>query len=439
MRISRIAIAALALPLVAGCKDFVSNQTIGPQAQPFVPSGGAMFANYVALGTSISAGVQSAGLNDSTQKRAFPALLATAMGLTPGTNWFYPSFTMPGCPPPYTNPLLGDTGRVHPAGFPVSTGASCYLRSPSSVKPELNNLGVPSIRVAQVLNILDLTYPSTDTLQAAQLITGSRNPIDLLLAQKPTFVTLEIGANDALHAATSGNAAVLTPIATFQAQWTAMADTIALTGAKVAVANVPNVTVIPHFSAGVILFCLHFGGPACPAAAGLPPATLPYSLPTFTVNANCAPSAAGGVGDSMLVAFPATATITGTLAAGGAAALDCSSATGATYNAGAGNKVAGAVLTKSTVKAIATEVVQIDSFIHLQAIARNWAYVDLNGLLAANAALIPKFPNFSTPANLFGPLVSLDGIHPSNAGHKAIADAFVAAINAKFGTTLTPP
>ena len=106
---------------------------------------------------------------------------------------------------------------------------------------------------------------------------------------------------------------------------------------------------------------------------------------------------------------------------------------------GAGFVVAGAVLTKPTVIAIATEVVQVDSFIHLQAIARGWAYVDLNGLLAANAALIPKFPNLSTPANLFGALFSLDGIHPSAAGHKAIADAFVAAINAKYSTTLTPP
>ncbi len=84
-------------------------------------------------------------------------------------------------------------------------------------------------------------------------------------------------------------------------------------------------------------------------------------------------------------------------------------------------------------------MVQIDSFIHLQAIARNWAYVDFNGLLAANSALIPKFPNFTTPATLFGALFSLDGVHPTAAGHKAIADAFVAAINAKYGSTLTAP
>ena len=338
---------------------------------------------------------------------------------------------MPGCPPPYTNILTG--ARVTPAGYPASTGTSCYLRNPAHMGPFSGDLGVPSIRVAQVLNILDLTYPATDTLKAAMLITASRSPVNVMLAERPTFVTFELGANDVLGAATKGDASLLTPLATFEAKWNAIADSVGLTGANVAVANVPNVTVIPHFSAGVVFFCLKTGAPGCPV-----PATVPYSLATFTVDPSCAPTVAGGVGDQMLVTFPATGAITGTLAAGGAASLNC--ATGvATVNQGAGNVPAGAVLTPAATLAIGTEVAQIDSFIHLQAISRSWAYVDLNGLLAANAAAIPKFPNFATPATLFGAIFSLDGIHPNAAGHKAIADAFVAAINAKYSTSLVAP
>jgi len=430
MRISRLAIAALALPLLAGCSSLVDNQTMGPHG---TPSGGAMFANYVALGTSISAGVQSGGIDDSTQKQAFPYLLATQMGLTPGVNWFYPSFPFPGCTPPYSNPLTST--------YVGGTASTCTLINPSYVRPYQNNLGVPSIRLAQVLNIDDLSYPPTDTLKAALFVTGGRNPIDLVKTAQPTFVTFELGANDVLGAATHGSAALLTPVATFEAQWSAIADTVQATGAKVAVANVPNVTVIPHFSAGVIFWCLHNGGAYCPAAAGIPAATLPYSSPLFTVDSSCIASAlypAKGVGDLTLVTFKATATITGALAQSGPATLNC--AAGTATAAGVSTAASGGfVLTPATVAAIATEVVQIDSFIHLQAIARNWAYVDFNGLLAANSALIPKFPNFSTPATLFGVLFSLDGIHPTAAGHKAIADAFVAAINAKYGSTLTAP
>ena len=41
----------------------------------------AFMARYVALGNSITAGYQSGGINDSTQRRAYPALIARAFGL----------------------------------------------------------------------------------------------------------------------------------------------------------------------------------------------------------------------------------------------------------------------------------------------------------------------------------------------------------------------
>ncbi len=436
MRYSRLAIAALVLPLLAaGCKDLVTNETMGPQAAPFVPSGGAMFTNYMALGTSISAGVQSGGINDSTQQRAFPVLLATAMGFTPGTNWFYPSFPKPGCTPPFLNPL------TTPITYVGGTATTCTLMNPAYVRPVQNNLGVPSIRLAQVLKITDLTYPATDTLAAALFITGGRNPIDLVKTYRPGFVTLELGADDVLHAATYNNAAYVTPVSTFMTQFSAIADTVQATGAKVAVANIPNVTLIPHFSAGVIFYCLHNGFAACGNPTG--PAVAPYSSPNFSVDASCLPGALGGVGDTTLVAFKTTATITGALSAGGGATLNCSAGT-ATYIDGTGPHPAGPVLVPATVVAIAGATVQVDSFIHLQAIARGWAYVDLNGAFAALVAggQIPRFPNFQAgnpPTVNFGTYFSLDGIHPSSAGHKAIADAFVAAINAKYGTNLVAP
>jgi lysophospholipase L1-like esterase len=428
MRLSRIALAALALPLAAACSGLVDDQTIGPLGPA---PGGTNFSTYIALGTSISAGVQSGGISDSTQRQAFPYLLASAMGLSPNTNWFYPGFTAPGCPPPYTNPLTGAR---------VGGGAAddCNLISPLSVPTRqsfFNNLGVPSIRAAQVLDITNLAYPATDTLLAAQFVTGSRNPIDILTAAHPTFVTLEIGANDVLGAATHGDTTLLTPVATFESEFTTIADDIDQTGAKVAVANIPNVTVIPHFSAGVAFFCLHTGAAGCPV-----PATAPYSLASFTVDASCAPSAAGGVGDLMLVGFTATATITGTLAGGGAASLNCGTAT-ATVTDLTGTHATGPVLSAATVAKIATNVLTLDAFIQQEATTRGWAYVDLNGALetAVAGGQIPPFPDLTLATPLFGPLFSLDGIHPSAAGHTIIADAFVAAINATYGTTLTPP
>src|SRR6185437_16097867 len=53
-----------------------------------------LFASYVSLGNSITAGFQSGGINDSTQHQAYPVLLAAQMN-TPFT---IPSLLDPGCP-----------------------------------------------------------------------------------------------------------------------------------------------------------------------------------------------------------------------------------------------------------------------------------------------------------------------------------------------------
>ena len=423
MRISRIGIAALAL-LGTGCLD---NQTIGPLAPP---PGGTSFYRYIAIGTSISAGVQSGGISDSTQRRAFPYLLAVAMGLKPNTNWYYPGFTAPGCPAPYTNSLTG--ARV---GNGSATG--CNLISPLSVpaaQPYFNNLGVPSMRVGQALNISSLLVPITDTLKAAEFITGGRSPVDILAEAMPSFVTVELGANDALHAATSGDTTQLTPLAVFQRQYDSLATAIAATGAKVALANVPNVDDIPFLTKGVVFFCLKTG--ACPGV----PATAPFNLATFTVDLSCAPSSSGGVGDEMAIGLPATATIAGTLTAGGAASLNCGTGV-ATTTTLAGTNPTGPVVTVAAMATIAQRVTDFNTKISAVATAHSWALVNLDSALAVLVAVdsVPPIPNLAAPTKLFGTFFSLDGFHPSNTAHKLIADLFVGAINSKYGTALTPP
>jgi lysophospholipase L1-like esterase len=415
MTFRRLAIAVLAVPFLAGC---VSNETLGTRP---TPAGGALFTSYVALGTSIAAGIQSGGINDSTQKQAYPYLLAVAMGLTPGQDWRYPKLSMPGCPPPYDSILGQHRIAVVPGG--------CALRDPATASPYENNLGIPSIRVAQLLNITRLDFKPTDTLGLAQFIVGSVNPIDMMAAAHPTFVTLEIGANDVLGAATRGTTALLTPIDTFELYFGRVADKIDATGAKVAVANVPNVTRIPQFTKASTLFCLKTG------ACGIP-ATAPFSSASFLVAANCAPGAAGGVGDTYLLNLTMTANIAGALGAGGAAKLDCANDT-ALVNLGSGfvTPPGAATINPTEFATIGTLVTAMNAYISAQATARGWALVDLDGVLAANAASVPPIPNLSGPAiNLMGTLFSEDGVHPKLAGHQLIANAFRAAINAKFGT-----
>src|SRR5512143_4305021 len=126
---------ALALPLAAGC---ASDESLKPSPPPPVPTGGAMFQTYVSMGNSITAGFQSAGINDSTQKRSYAVLLAAAMG----TQFQYPSLLGRGCPPPFAN-------NVTQARVGGGTSTTCDLKAASA--SQANNLAVPGARAEELL------------------------------------------------------------------------------------------------------------------------------------------------------------------------------------------------------------------------------------------------------------------------------------------------
>jgi hypothetical protein len=58
------------VPLVAGCR---SDESL---AAPDLGNNGGLLTRYVAMGNSITAGFQSAGINDSTQRRSYAAVFA---------------------------------------------------------------------------------------------------------------------------------------------------------------------------------------------------------------------------------------------------------------------------------------------------------------------------------------------------------------------------
>src|SRR4051812_49494047 len=116
-----VAVATLLLALAA-C------ETKTDILEPSLSGGNEMFRSYVAIGNSISAGYQSGGINDSTQRQSFAKLLADQMG----TQYHYAALAMPGCPSPVAN--FQTQARVLtglPAG--ATTPPPCALRIGTSV------------------------------------------------------------------------------------------------------------------------------------------------------------------------------------------------------------------------------------------------------------------------------------------------------------------
>jgi len=415
MTIRRLSLAAGLVLAAVGCSN---DDLITPPVPQY--KGGPMFQRYVAMGNSITAGFQSGGINDSTQQQSYVALVAGKMG----SPFYYPSLTKPGCPPPIDT-VFTATGAPHRLGG--GTAATCVFRAPT-IPPFLTNVAVPG---AEALDLLQ-NGPGAGTNSNALtlLMLGGRTQIQAMMAAHPTFVSVWAGNNDVLGAATSsanaGDSTLITPVATLQATYSEIVDSVGASGASAILIGVANVTAIPFFSSGATYFALKNKG--VPGADTFPTA--------FTVSSNCAPIASGipgARGDSVLVPFPY----------GGALLAAASPPNNQPRNLDCADTVA-AVVVPAELRKLVTTVAAYNAFFASQATAKNWAYLDPNPTLDS-LRLIPTqvapFPNFKAACSgaPFGLAFTCDGVHPSASTHLVIARHIVQAINAKYGSAIPAP
>ena len=407
----RSSAALLGLLLVAACQNDLLNRPFANT--PVDP----LFARYVSMGNSITAGFQSGGINDSTQQQSYAVVLARAMR----SPFFVPLMRRPGCPPPFTNVFT--QARVGGA-----TPTTCALRNvPQIPPPYISNTAVPGAEAIDIYSNLD-TASNANAL--TQFFLGGMTQAQMMERAQPTFVSVWIGNNDVLGAATSatnaGDSTAITSVANFQARYGALLDTIAAAKPRgVVLIGVANVTGVPFFSRGSTYWAIKNGVPGA-------------FPPSFTVSQNCAPSAAviPGRGDTVLVPFPYGAALLGAAQAGLPRNLDCA------------DTVKAIIVPRELINLV-TAVGAYNAYISAQATSRGWAYLDPNGkfaTLAADTGQVRQFPYFpkgnagDTVAvrRPFGRAFSLDGIHPSASAHKLIADTVRIVINAKYGTAIPP-
>src|ERR1051325_864976 len=406
MTIRRISLAAGLVLAAVGCanEDLFTNAV--PQYQ-----GGAMFQRYVSLGNSLTAGFQSGGINDSTQKQSYAVKLAAAMG---GDSFYRPSLTIPGCPPPIDT-LFTASGTPHRLGGTLAP--PCSLRS-VPLPPYISDVAVPGATVFDPIHAGRTPSATALTL----LILGAGSQIQAARAAQPTFVSAWIGNNDVLGAATdtanAGNPAEVTDTAVFRARYDSLLagfdSTPSIQGGILI--GVADVAAIPYFSYGVTYFGAFL-------QSKLPPA--------MVVSANCAPRTSGGIGDTVLVAFQYGFGLIGRAAAGVPDTLDCTN----DHN-----------IEPAELANIHATVAAYNGVISARATARHWAYVDPNGPLATlrgDTTQVRIFPNTAATScngtatgSPFGLAFTCDGIHPSNATHHLIAQVLVQAINATYGSAI---
>lgn len=423
-KLRALALALAGLPLVAGCRadDQEIRQIVGPQL------GGGLFARYVSMGNSITAGFQSAGINDSTQLRAYPVLLAQQANAA----FNVPLLNKPGCPPPFLAPL-GAGGSL---GGP--TAPSCSLRT-SPIASVVQNVAVPGAAIGDALTVTRSNDPTGTFNRLQFFFLGGQSMLEATQRAEPTLVSLWLGNNDILGAVLSGSTAALTTEAAFNAALDQIVAGLKAipTLQDVVVIGVVNSNVVPLVQPGAYFF---LSRDAQGRFQGKP------------VNANCSPVTALGQPNPLsqnLVNFQVVTT---------AAIPEINCASDAL------------VLSAAEQTTIAARTTAFNAALQQRAQANGWIFVDPNPTLATlaaqrdaqgryqrlrkcqalpaalatgSAATIQTAVATSCPVpttgptapfaapNFFGTLISFDGFHPSSEAHVVVANLLIDAINAK--------
>jgi lysophospholipase L1-like esterase len=394
MRLPRnllIASAALAVVVagVLGCGS--SSSSSSNSATPG-------FESTVVIGDSLSAGFQNGSLLDSQQPNGWASLVAKQAGF----NLVLPLIATPGAPSVLQLVSLGPPPVLEPASG-TSMGRDNPLAQPY-------DLAVPGHTLNDLINTTPVLVPATgeDLLTNAVLalpLSVPRSQLQAAIFLKPTVLFLWIGNNDALNAAFAGTPAVMTPVSAFTQEYQQLIAALhSQTKAKLIIANIPDVTLVPYLTPAALIIG------EVSAASRLPPAVVSALLgiqPGDLVNA-------AGLGE-------VEAAI---------AALEQGQRPTPLTDDG--------FLDAAEIAQVQSTVNQYNAVIAQQITAARDIPVDIHtylGGLAQNGITINGYP---ATIGFLGGLFSLDGIHPTNTGYALIANQYIQAINAGMNTKIAP-
>jgi len=401
---------------------------------PPSPNLGAVnFTNFVTIGNSLTAGYQSNSLYESAQMYAFGNLIAKQVGT---------SFAMPTISDP------GSAGRIQIKSlnpFTLSYNTSAGSPNNTTYPKPYNNLGIPGIVLADVMNSASTATSFSKSPFIDLVLRGQGTQFAQAKALQPNFVTLWIGNNDILGYATSGGVKPTAPTDanTFAFLYSQLSDSLAATGAKVVVGNIPEVTAIPFFTTvgpGVAqkLSSLGIGGMYYQQHGQYNGTVLPvsslanYSSLMTLVGSNYT-SYLGLPSGKFYKDNNADITL---LIAGGI--LDTTQAFGLHPKNPWPDAL---ILDAGEITTAKNATSAFNSSISSIANAKGFGLVNFNSVFnqirASDASGGTSYDGISfTTTFVSGGLFSLDGVHPTSRGQGIIATEFIKVINAKWGTSI---
>lgn len=396
------------------------------------------FRKYVALGDSLTAGVEGNCLVERHQRKSFPKLVADQLGIS--------DFQQPLLSElPLTTPGTGVCLGTVVAGNSITVGPVSNQGVPlnATLARPYDNLGIPGANAADLVD-LKIANPAGNTANrsAAVILRNfpggpfeGRSALDEANLLSPDLVTVWIGNNDVLGAALSAAAidgVTLTPVAVFEAKFTQLMAGLRMSGRRIVALNIPDVAAIaftrtippvvvnpttrqPVLVNGQPVPLL---GPRTTAACSTPPCPLPAGT---LVTLGASPLLGLGLG------IPASLGGTG-------APLPDGGISGTTFSQGV-------LLYPDEVAAIQARTNALNASIAAIATANGATVLDMHALfdeMVAHGYEVGGGIRLTT-AFLTGGIFSADGFHASNLGYAIVATEIVKHLNDVAGADFELP
>jgi lysophospholipase L1-like esterase len=407
-------------------------------ASPLFPQ--TTFHKYVALGDSLTAGVEGTCLVERHQQRSYPKLVADQLGIG---DFQQPLLSERALTSPLTAPAC--LGTVV-AGGTITIGAVSQIGSPrnAALARPYDNLGIPGANAADLVD-LKVANPSGNTANVSAAVVlrnfpggpfQNQSAVDEANLLSPDLVTVWAGPGDILGAELSAVAiegVTLTPVAVFEAKYTQLVAAIQGTGRTIVALNIPEETNTP-FTQTIPRVVVNpttrqpvlvngnpvpLLGPRTTETCSTPPCPLPAgTLVTLGASALLAqgigiPAALGGMG----VPLP-----------------DGSFTPPATLNQGV-------LLYPDEVALMRQRTADLNAKIASIATANGATVMDVHALYEEIFAHGYEIGGGIVVTNAFltGGVFSADGFHPSNIGYAIVAKEILQHLNSVQGTDFELP
>lgn len=235
--------------------------------------GSADFSKTVAVGNSLTAGYQSNALSAKGQINSLPNIIAQQLKQVGGGDFKQPMLTgkagnigagvdatlfangngvlLPELSLSYVTDCLGSTSLSPTLTSQPYPATEPSFRDNIAADGPYNNVGVPGAQVIH-LNLAGFAHPTQGNPYFARFASSpTETVVEAAMKTNHTFFQLWIGNNDVLSYALAGGeegSASITATAAFNQEFSRTLDSLTKNGQKGVVANIPDITAIPHFT-----------------------------------------------------------------------------------------------------------------------------------------------------------------------------------------------